>query len=72
MANPFRKIRVFWGETLSELKKAAWPTRQELKANTLVVLVAIVLVGGFIALADFSVYNWVQFLTNLVRPGQAG
>jgi preprotein translocase subunit SecE len=68
MANPFRKIRHFGGETVTELKKASWPNREELKSSTLVVLVAIVLLGSYIALADFSVYNWVQLLTSLVRP----
>ncbi len=68
MANPFRKIRQFGGETTTELKKASWPTRQELKDSTVVVMVAVLLVGIFIAASDFSVYNWIQFLTNLVTP----
>jgi len=67
MANPFRKIRHFYGETVTELRKASWPTRSELKSNTVVVLIAIFLFGGYICLADFCVYNWVQLLTALVR-----
>ena len=66
MANPFRKIRTFYGETVSELKKTVWPTRQELRDSTIVVIVAIFLLGAFVALADFSVYSWVQLLTRLV------
>ncbi len=69
MANPFRKIRIFAGETVTELKKASWPTLPELRSSTLVVLVAILLLGGFITLSDFSVYNLVTLLTKLVRPG---
>lgn len=68
MANPFRKIRNFYGETATELKKTVWPTRQELRDSTIVVIIAMVLLGGFIALADFSVYSWVQLLTRLVAP----
>lgn len=64
--NPFRKIRIFGGETAAELKKTVWPTKQELRDSTIVVIVAIILLGGFIALADFSVYSWIQLLTNLV------
>lgn len=71
MANPFRSTRIFIGETLGELQKATWPTRSELKESTLVVMVATLILGAYIALADFSVYNWVTFLTNVVRP-QAG
>ncbi len=68
MANPFRKIRIFAGETVTELKKASWPTVPELRSSTFVVMVAILLLGGFITLSDFSVYNVVTFLTKLVRP----
>ena len=67
MANPFRKIRIFFGETTGELHKASWPTRRELRDSTLVILVAIVILGIFITLADFSVYNWVTFFTQLIR-----
>jgi len=68
MANPFRKIRIFAAETNTELKKTVWPTRTELRDSTIVVIVAIILLGTFIALADFSVYSWIQLLTNLVSP----
>ena len=64
----FSRIRLFLLETLAELKKAAWPTWLELRDSTAVVLVAIVIVGLVITLFDFSIYNWVQLLTTLVRP----
>lgn len=67
MANPFRKARLFLGETSQELKKAVWPTKTELRDSTVVVFIAMLLLGAFISLADFSVYNWVQLLTNFVR-----
>jgi len=66
MTNPFTRIRRFYGETLVELKKTVWPTRSELRSSTIVVIVTIILLGGFTALADFSVYSWVQMLTKLV------
>ncbi|MCC5833618.1 MAG: preprotein translocase subunit SecE [Opitutales bacterium] len=67
MANPFRKIRIFFGETSLELKKAVWPTKTELRDSTIVVFIATILLGIYVAVADFSVYNWVQLLTNWVR-----
>ena len=54
MTNPFRKVRQFYNETVTELKKAAWPTRAELLNSVLVVFVAIGLLGIFVSLADFS------------------
>ncbi len=50
MKNPFRSIRIFWGETILELKKATWPTLRELRESTVVVLVAVVLLGAFIGI----------------------
>lgn len=51
---------------MTELKKASWPSKTELRDSTVVVLVATVLLGSFIALTDFSLMNGVQFLTDLV------
>ena len=68
MANPFRKIRIFFSETVGELQKSSWPTRKELRDSTLVILIAIIILGIFITLADFSVYNWVTLFTQMVRP----
>ena len=68
MTNPFRKIRIFAGETLLELRKATWPTRIELRDSTVVVIISIILLGAFISLSDWSVYNVVTLLTKLVRP----
>jgi len=65
--NPFKATRIFYGETVSELKKATWPTLTELKESTIVVLVGVVILGSFITLTDFSLANWVEYITNLVR-----
>ncbi len=67
MKNPFRSIRIFTGETISELKKASWPTMLELRDSTIVVLVAIAILGTFVAVADFSLANVVNLFTSWVR-----
>ena len=67
MKNPFRSIRIFWGETILELKKAPWPTLRELRESTVVVLVAVVLLGAFIGIADFSLFQVVNLFTDWVR-----
>ena len=66
MTNPISKIRQFYKETVVELKKASWPTRAELYSSIIVVFVAIGLLGAYVALADFSIYNVVNLLTGLV------
>lgn len=67
MKNPFSSIRLFYKETLTELKKASWPTKTELRDSTIVVLLATVILGSYIALIDFSLMNGVELLTSWVR-----
>ena len=67
MKNPFSTIRIFVNETLTELKKATWPTLMELRDSTIVVLVSIAIVGLFIAVADFSLANVVNLFTGWMR-----
>ncbi|MDY6028640.1 MAG: preprotein translocase subunit SecE [Acidaminococcaceae bacterium] len=47
----------FLRETKVELKKVTWPTKQEIIANTIVVLIAVILCAGLIWIIDtfFSV-----------------
>lgn len=52
---------------MGELKKASWPTRVELRDSTIVVLVSIVIMGIFIAVADFSLANVVNLFTGWMR-----
>lgn len=70
MTNPFRKIRQFYQETVVELKKSSWPTRPELVNSVIVVFVALGLLGAFVALADFAIYNFVDLVTWLVKGGK--
>ena len=42
----------FVTETKVELKKVTWPTKQEIIANTIVVLIAVVLCAGLIWIID--------------------
>jgi len=67
MKNPFTSIRLFYRETITELKKASWPGKTELRDSTIVVLLATVILGSFIALTDFSLMNGVELLTSWVQ-----
>ncbi|MGZ0654176.1 preprotein translocase subunit SecE [Coraliomargarita sp. W4R53] len=67
MKNPFTSIRLFYKETLTELKKASWPSKTELRDSTFVVLIATVILGSYVALIDFSLMNGVELLTSWVR-----
>ena len=67
MKNPFRSTRIFTVETVDELKKASWPTKEELRDSTLVVIVASLLLGLFTSISDFSLYQVVDLLTSWVN-----
>ena len=64
MKNPFRSTRQFVGEMIAELQKASWPTRQELRESTVLVIVAALILGLFTSLSDFSLYQVVDLFTS--------
>jgi preprotein translocase subunit SecE len=66
MANPFRSVRIFFSELVAELQKASWPTREELKDSTIVVIVACLLLGVFTSISDFALFQFVDAVTMLV------
>jgi preprotein translocase subunit SecE len=46
------KIKRFFSETRGEMRKVTWPTRDELKESTKVVIVATFIVTMFIGVID--------------------
>lgn len=47
------KLVTFISETREELKKCNWPTWSELKGSTVVVMIALVAMGGFTVISDW-------------------
>ncbi|MFI3290608.1 MAG: preprotein translocase subunit SecE [Opitutales bacterium] len=67
MANPFSKIRQFYKETITELKRVSWPTFKEVRLYMLMVFVSLSLMGAFLFVADFSITNVIALFTELVK-----
>ena len=63
MTNPFLRVRDFLAEVMVELKKSSWPTRKELIDSTFVVIVTVLILGVFVALADLLFLRIIAFLT---------
>lgn len=68
------KTRKFISETRAELHKATWPWNpkekgfkkyKELVDSTIVVIIASILMAGYVSFIDFIMVNIVGFLTNL-------
>ena len=56
----FEKFKNYLTETRIELKKVTWPTKEELKEATRVVVVASILLTIFIGIID-------QILSNIIK-----
>lgn len=54
------RIKLFLAETRTELKKVTWPTREELKESTRVVIVSTFIVTVFVGVVD-------QILSRIIR-----
>lgn len=72
------KVSSFVGEVKGELRKASWPWDQDPKAkgfkkykelidSTIVVLIAVILLAGFVQFWDFVQVLIVGFLTEISR-----
>ena len=70
----FTKSKNFFSEVRLELVRATWPwdpkqkgmkRYKELTDSTIVVIVAMLLLGGYVALFDFILVNVIHFLTRL-------
>ena len=68
------KTKNFFSEVKVELQKASWPwepkekgmkSYKELTDSTLVVIIAMLLLGGYVALFDFILINFIHYFTRL-------
>lgn len=55
-----QKIVKFLKETVAEMKKVTWPTRQEIIGSTIVTVVVSVIVSIFIGVVDFALDKAVR------------
>jgi len=57
----FSRIGKFFRDLKSETKKIVWPTRKQVINNTLVVIVAVIVIGAFIWGLD-ELFGWIRSL----------
>ncbi|MCC7358433.1 MAG: preprotein translocase subunit SecE [Anaerolineales bacterium] len=55
----------YYRETVGELKKVVWPTREEAIRLTLIVLIVITVMAGVLGTADYLFSQFVRFLISL-------
>lgn len=65
MANPVAYIRTLYAETMAEMKKCTWPTRNELKQATGAVLSSLVILAVMVLIFDWVFQIAVRLLTGM-------
>jgi preprotein translocase SecE subunit len=58
-----QRLSNYVAETREELRKCTWPSVDELKGSTLLIMVTIFLLGGFIVGVDFFISLVVRYIT---------
>ena len=59
------KLRNYVLETREELRKCTWPSWDELKGSTVVVMISILLLGGFTVAVDYVLVLFVNWMTKI-------
>lgn len=62
MANPIGKLGSFFVDSKQELKKVTWPTFEELRDSTIVVIISIVILAVFIGAVDFVLSKLIELV----------
>ena len=58
----FEKVVSFFREAKVELKKVTWPTRKQVIASTVVVLVVVFIAAVFFGLVDYALSTFFKFI----------
>lgn len=58
----FRKINKFLQEVRQEMSKVSWPTRDELKGTTVIVIVLTLVITAFIFITDKALEGLLNFI----------
>jgi preprotein translocase subunit SecE len=57
-----KKVIRFVEESIAELRKVLWPSRDEVVASTKVVIVSMVIISALLGLIDLLLYMGLDFL----------
>ena len=54
------KIKEYTTDVSKEMKKVSWPTRQQLRESTIVVIVSCLIITSFVWIVDFAMTYIIQ------------
>lgn len=61
--SPVGKLRAFIAGTAAEMRRCTWPDRRQLTESTLLVIVALIIMGCFVAIVDNVAMLLIRFVT---------
>jgi len=61
------RIRSFYNDVRSEMRKVTAPTFKEVRATTTVVVITVFIFGLYFAVIDYFIQNGVSFLFNYFK-----
>ena len=61
-----QRSKTFFGDVVAEMKKTAWPPRQELIESTVMVIVLVVMVAAYVGVSDKLLVTLLRLLVPAV------
>ena len=55
-------LKTFLEEVKAELLKCTWPSRKELFGSSMVVIISVIILGGFVFVCDLVSVNLIGFV----------
>ncbi len=55
------RVKLFYSEVITELKKVAWPTRKQISTSTVVIIVVVILTAVYLNIADLG-FSYIMSL----------
>jgi preprotein translocase subunit SecE len=65
MKNPVTAITTLYKETMSEMRKCTWPTRNELYESTILVISFLIILSVVVTIADKVLLLLVRLITGV-------
>jgi len=58
----YERIKAYLADVLAEMRKVSWPSRNEVRGATVVVLITVAVLTGFIFVVDTVLNHLLQFI----------
>ena len=58
-------VKTFFSEVVTEMKKVSWPTREEVRDTTVVVIIAVIIFGVYLFVIDLALQTILQQIYKL-------